>query len=53
MYCRIYEPGKTIISYGQKLNEMYFVTKGNVIFYDQKGITPFISLPQNSFFGEY
>ena len=34
MYCRIYEPGKTIISNGQKLNEMYFITRGTVIFYD-------------------
>ena len=25
MYCRIYEPGKEIVSYGQKLNEIYFI----------------------------
>lgn len=53
MYCRIYEPGKTIISHGQKLTEMYFISKGSAIFYDQKGVTPFIQLPQYSFFGEY
>lgn len=53
MYCRIYEPGKTIISHGQKLNEMYFISKGSAVFYDQKGVTPFLQLPQFSFFGEY
>lgn len=42
MYCRIYEPGKTIISHGQKLNEMYFISKGSAVFYDQKGVTPFL-----------
>ena len=42
MYCRIYEPGKTIVSHGQKLSEMYFISKGSAIFYDQKGVTPFI-----------
>ena len=42
MYCRIFEPGKVIISYGQKLNEMYFVTKGTAIFFDSKGVTPFL-----------
>jgi len=53
MYCRIFEPGKTIISYGQKVNEMYFINRGNAYFYDSKGVIPFISLPQYSFFGEY
>ena len=42
MYCRIYEPGKTIVSHGQKFTEMYFISKGSAIFYDQKGVTPFI-----------
>ena len=32
---------------------MYFISKGSAIFYDQKGVTPFIQLPQYSFFGEY
>lgn len=53
MYCRIYEPGKTIITYGQKFNEMYFITKGTVMIYDQKGVIPFLQLPLHSFFGEY
>jgi len=53
MYCRIYEPGKTIVPYGHKVNEMYFITRGNIILYDQKGVVPFIMLPQYSFFGEY
>ena len=53
MYCRIYEPGKQIVTYGQKFNEMYFITKGTAMLYDQKGITPFLQLPQHSWFGEY
>lgn len=32
---------------------MYFISKGSAIFYDQKGVTPFLQLPQYSFFGEY
>jgi hypothetical protein len=42
MYCRIYEPGKVLVSYGQKLSEMYFISKGSAVFYDQKGVTPFL-----------
>ena len=42
MYCRIFEPGKVIISYGQKLQEMYFITNGTAIFFDAKGVTPFL-----------
>lgn len=53
MYCRIYEPGKTIVAYGQNITEMYFISKGNVIFFDETGVTPFLQLPQFSFFGEY
>ena len=32
---------------------MYFITKGAAVLYDQKGVTPFLQLPQYSFFGEY
>ena len=32
---------------------MYFITRGTAILYDQKGVTPFLQLPQHSFFGEY
>jgi hypothetical protein len=32
---------------------MYFITRGTAIFYDQKGVTPFLQLPCFSFFGEY
>ena len=32
---------------------MYFIDKGSAVFYDQKGVTPFLQLPQYSFFGEY
>lgn len=45
MYCRIYEPGKTIVQHGQKFSEMYFVTRGAAVLYDQKGVTPFLQLP--------
>ena len=53
MYCRIYEPGKIIINSGQKFNEIFFISKGSAILYDAKGVTPFLQLPQYSFFGEY
>jgi hypothetical protein len=45
MYCRIYEPGKTIISHGQKFQEMFFINKGTVQLMDSKGIVPFLQLP--------
>lgn len=41
------------MSYGQKFNEIFFISKGSAIFYDPKGVTPFLQLPQYSFFGEY
>ena len=53
MYCRIYEPGRTIVCAGDKLKEIYFISKGTAIFYDRQGITPFIQLPQHSQFGDY
>lgn len=53
MYCRIYEPGKVIITYGQKLEEIYFISKGNAVLWDRKGVIPFLQLPCYSFFGEY
>ena len=53
MYCRIYEPGKTILSVGDKCSELYFISRGSAIFYDPKGVTPFIQLPQYSYFGDY
>ena len=53
MYCRIYEPGKIIINAGQRFNEIFFISKGSAILYDSKGVTPFLQLPQYSFFGEY
>jgi len=30
MYCRIYTPGKTIISYKENVKEMYFIRQGLV-----------------------
>jgi signal-transduction protein with cAMP-binding, CBS, and nucleotidyltransferase domain len=32
---------------------MYFITKGTAMLYDKSGITPFLQLPQHSWFGEY
>mmetsp|Transcript_24655 Transcript_24655/g.38338 ORF Transcript_24655/g.38338 Transcript_24655/m.38338 type:complete len:87 (+) Transcript_24655:2430-2690(+) len=32
---------------------MYFISKGSAAFYDPKGVTAFLQLPQYSFFGEY
>jgi hypothetical protein len=32
---------------------MYFISTGSVIFYDQKGVYPFLQLPKSSYFGEY
>jgi len=42
MYCRIYEPGKVLVNYGAKLSEMYFISSGSAVFYDSKGVTPFL-----------
>ena len=53
MYVRIFEPGKYLVNYGEKLSEIYFITQGSVVFYDQKGVTPFLQLPKYSFFGDY
>ena len=32
---------------------MFFIRRGSVVFYDSKGVVPFLQLPQHSFFGEY
>jgi signal-transduction protein with cAMP-binding, CBS, and nucleotidyltransferase domain len=53
MYCRIYEPGKQIVNYGQKFTEFYFITKGTVSLYEKNGVYPFLLLPTYSYFGVY
>jgi hypothetical protein len=53
MFCRIYEPGTTIVSHGQKYDEIFFVVQGSALLYDDAGARPFLQLPQHSFFGEY
>lgn len=53
MYCRIYDPEKEIVSYGSKLTEMYFIQEGSIVFYDSKGVTPYLQLPKYSIFGDY
>lgn len=53
MFCRLSSPGKTLIQYGQKFSELYFISKGSVVLYDQQGVTPFLQLPKHSYFGDY
>ena len=35
------------------LEEIYFISRGNAILYDRKGVIPFLQLPCYSFIGEY
>jgi hypothetical protein len=42
MYCRIFEPSKIIMDYGQEFEEIFFINRGSVKFYDSHGITPFL-----------
>lgn len=60
MYCRIYTPGKTVISYKSNVKEMYFIRQGIVELYSNEGGTednrdnkPFLFLPKFSYFGDY
>lgn len=53
MYCRIFEPDRQVIGYGDRFQEIFFVTKGGVKFYNRHGTDSFLMLPTYSFFGEY
>ena len=53
MFCRIYEPGKLLVKNARRLNEMFFVAKGSLVFYDRNGVHFFMKLPESSVFGDY
>lgn len=53
MYCRIYEPDETIVSYGQKFNEVFFIREGAVRLFNKFQFRDFIVLPRYSVFGDY
>lgn len=58
MYCRIYTPGKSVISYGSNVKEMYFIRQGLVEVYNNEndeveGGKPILYLPKYSYFGDY
>ena len=60
MYCRIYTPGKTVISYKSNVKEMYFIRQGLVEVYNNENDelkegkeTPILYLPKYSYFGDY
>ena len=58
MYCRIYTPGKVVISYKSNVKEMYFIRQGLVEVFNNENdeITkekPILYLPKFSYFGDY
>jgi hypothetical protein len=58
MYCRIYTPGKTVISYKSNVKEMYFIRQGLVEVFNNENDEiekdkPILYLPKYSYFGDY
>jgi len=58
MYCRIYTPGKTVISYRSNVKEMYFIRQGLVEVFNNENDEidkekPILYLPKYSYFGDY
>ena len=58
MYCRIYTPGKTVISFKSNVKEMYFIRQGLVEVYNNENDEktkekPILYLPKFSYFGDY
>jgi len=58
MYCRIYTPGKTVISYRSNVKEMYFIRQGLVEVYNNENDEiekdkVILYLPKHSYFGDY
>lgn len=58
MYCRIYTPGKTVISYKANVKEMYFIRQGLVEVFNNENDEhikekPILYLPKFSYFGDY
>ena len=53
MYARIYQPETTIVQYGQKFGEVFFIREGGVKLFNKFQIKDFMHLPQYSVFGDY
>jgi hypothetical protein len=53
MFARIYEPEVTIVHYGEKFRQIYFICEGSVSMYNRFLIKDFMFLPQHSIFGDY
>ena len=53
MFARIYEPDVTIVHYGEKFRQLYFIVEGAVTMYNKFLIRDFMYLPQYSIFGDY
>lgn len=58
LYCRIYTPGKTVISYKSNVKEIYFIRQGLVEVFNNENDekdkeTPILYLPKYSYFGDY
>ena len=53
MFARIYEPDLTIVSYGEKFRQVYFIQEGAVSMFNKFIISDFMLLPPFSIFGDY
>jgi hypothetical protein len=58
MFCRIQNPGKTVISYKSNVKEMFFIRQGLVEVYNNENDEevkdkPILYLPKYSYFGDY
>ncbi|CDW90866.1 cation channel family protein [Stylonychia lemnae] len=53
MYCRIYQPETTVVQYGQKLREIFFIREGCALMYNKFEVKDFMMLPQYGVFGDY
>ena len=53
MYCRIHEPDSTVVKYGDKFSEMYFIKQGGARMFNKFGFAEFNVLLKGSFFGDY
>lgn len=58
MYCRIYQPGKTVIPYKSNVKELFFIKQGLVEVYNNENDEvrkdePILYLPKYAYFGDY
>jgi hypothetical protein len=53
MFARIYEPDLTMVSYGEKFRQVYFIQEGAVSMFNKFLIKDFMLLPPYSIFGDY